>query len=181
MLTNQVKDIFIHQNLCKQFFLNTRAFTLLHRVENIPAKQNIAIDPQVSLVYKAISKMSNMSVDALIKYKKVNINPIDHYIIYNYDLTIRNTSIKQIPIQINEIKNGGLVIHKTNLTTLKNIPKVIEDSVAIMQNYKLTDLDFLPKHIGENLYLDDFYKEKYPEEYIRKHCYVGGRITYRQY
>ena len=166
-------------------FLNTRAFEVIARVENVPAKKVVSDEENKKLkIAGLLNKSLNLGLNLqhLIKAIYFNGNKLELNFLNLWDdrIMIQGPQVKALSIPIHKIICGCLYISHTNLTSLKNIPVTIEGSLCITGNEKLTVLDYLPELVTNDLILDKRYKTKYgyTEDSIRELCNVNGNIRF---
>ena len=89
-------------------------------------------------------------------------------------LFLNNMGLKCIPFYFNEV-SGVFDCSDNNLTSLEGSPKVVSGGFYCYNN-KLYSLKDGPKEV-EGWFNCRYNMVKFTEEYVRKHCKVGGYIS----
>jgi len=150
-------------------FFNTRAFEVITRVDNVPAKKTINIhDPKQKIEYN----IKNLGLE-----NKDYIINMDLTVDFEGYVDIGNKHLKEIPFKFGTV-DGHFACHMNNLTSLKNSPDTVGDDFICDRNPQLKSLEGLPKFIGGDLTVEYSMAKIYSEDDIRKMSNIKGKVEF---
>jgi hypothetical protein len=149
-------------------FLNTKAFTLLHRVENVSAKKNIDIN---NLKDYTELQLKMLKLDK--KEHVINEDGVD----FKGHVDISNKGLVKIPIKFG-IVLGNFNCYMNKLKSLVNSPDRVSEDFICDRNRDLKSLEGLPVFIGGDLIIPIELAKTYSEKDIRKISKIRGKVIY---
>lgn len=155
-------------------FFNTRAFEVITRVENVPAKsktseKDIMVRKLMDIMMISDERKEDFEINLLFSKDKKRI------LRYKGNFRIEKINIKMMPYQIEEIEGSFYAVH-SNLTSFTNFPIEITGDLYLSKLPYIDSLKGFPKYIYGDLLIDKDLLDIFGETQIRNKSNIKGDV-----